>query len=84
MCLGIPAQIIEIINEDPLNRIGRVNVGGIVKEANLTYVPEAKVGDYVILHVGFAISIIDEEEAKKTLEYFEQMENLLLSSQKEE
>ena len=66
MCLGIPGQIIET-NDAPLMRMGKVDFGGIVREVCLAYVPEAQVGDYVIVHVGFAISQLDEEEAHETL-----------------
>jgi len=63
-------------NDEPLMRIGKVNFGGIVKEVNLAYTPEAKVGDYVIVHVGFAISTLDEKEANQVFEYLEQMGEL--------
>jgi len=76
MCLGIPGKIIDIWEEkaSPLSRMCKVSFGGVVKEVSLAYVPEAKVGDYVIVHVGFAISIVDEAEAEKTLEYLRQIE----------
>ena len=61
---------------DVLTRIGKVDFGGVVKEASLAYVPEAKVGDYVIVHAGFAISQLDEEEAAKVFEYLRQMDEL--------
>ena len=64
-----------IAGED-LQRSGRVSFGGITKEVNLAYVPEAKVGDYVIVHVGFALSVVDEVEARQTFEYLRQMEEL--------
>lgn len=76
MCLAIPGKIISIIDENDLIRTGKVDFGGIVKEANLTFVPEAMVGDYVIVHVGVALSRIDEDEALKTLDYLEQMEDI--------
>lgn len=75
MCLAVPGKIVSIAGED-LERSGRVNFGGIVKEVSLAYVPEAKVDDYVIVHVGFALSVVDEEEAKKVFEYLEQMGEL--------
>ena len=69
MCLGVPGKVIEI-DENPLGMtMGRVSFGGIVKEVCLAYVPEAQVGDYVIVHVGFAISKIDEAEAMEVFEY---------------
>ena len=67
MCLGIPGKVVEINDEGPL-RMARVDFGGVRKEACLAYLPEVVVGDYVIIHVGFAISQLDEEEANKTLE----------------
>ncbi len=57
-------------------RTGKVDFGGILKEVSLAYVPEAKLGDYVIAHVGFALSLVDEEEAKQVFEYLRQMEEL--------
>lgn len=76
MCLAIPGRILSIDAADPLMRTGRVNFGGIVKEINLAYVPEAEVGHYVIVHVGFAISIVDEEEANRVFEYLREMDEL--------
>lgn len=76
MCLAVPGRITEILNEEPITRAGKVNFGGIVKEVNLAYVPEAQVGDYVIVHVGFAISIVDEIEALRVFEYLEQIGEL--------
>jgi hydrogenase expression/formation protein HypC len=67
MCLGIPGKVVEIRDDGPL-RMARVDFGGVRKEACLAYVPEVQLGDYVIVHVGFAISRLDEEEAQKTLE----------------
>ena len=72
MCLGIPGKIIEIYEQAGL-KMGRVDFGGVIKEACLVYVPQAQVGDYTIIHVGFALNVIDEEEAQKTLELFEQI-----------
>ncbi len=76
MCLAIPGKIESISGDDPLTRMGRVNFGGIVKEASLAYVPEAKVGDYVIVHVGFALSRLDEAEANQVFDYLRQMDEL--------
>lgn len=74
MCLSIPGKLIEITDElDETFRIGKVDFDGIKKEVNLAMVPEVKIGDYVLVHVGAAISIIDEEEAKKTFEIIKQM-----------
>jgi hydrogenase expression/formation protein HypC len=72
MCLAIPGKVEEITNEGGL-RMGRVNFGGIVKKVCLDYVPEVEVGDYTIVHVGFALSKIDEETAQKTLADFRAM-----------
>jgi hydrogenase expression/formation protein HypC len=76
MCLAVPGQILSISGDEPLTRTGRVSFGGIVKEVNLAYVPEATVGDYVIVHVGCAISKVDEQEARRVFEYLEQMDEL--------
>lgn len=76
MCLAVPGKIVSISGEDPTLRMGRVNFGGIVKEASLACVPEAKLGDYVIVHVGLALSRVDEEEAQKIFEYLRQMDEL--------
>jgi hydrogenase expression/formation protein HypC len=62
--------------DGPLTRVGRVSFGGIVKEVSLAYVPEATIGEYVIVHVGFAISKLDEEEAQQVFEYLRQMGEL--------
>lgn len=67
MCLGIPGRIIETYETGGL-KMGRVDFGGVTREACLEYVPEAGLGDYVIIHVGFAISVLSEEEAEETLE----------------
>ena len=76
MCLSIPGKIESITGDDLLTKKGRVNFGGIVKEVSLAYVPEAQVGEYVIVHVGFAISRVDEHEAHKVFEYLEEMGEL--------
>ena len=76
MCLAVPGKILSIAGEDPLLRAGRVSFGGIVKEVNLAYTPEAAVGDYVIVHVGFALSIVDEAEAQEVFGYLKEMDEL--------
>jgi hydrogenase expression/formation protein HypC len=76
MCLAVPGKILEIAGDEPTTRVGRVSFGGIVKEVNLAYVPEACVGDYVIVHVGFAISTLDQQEADRVFEYLRQMDEL--------
>jgi len=76
MCLGIPGRIISV-EDNPLGiRMGKVSFGGIVKEACLAFTPEAQVGDYVIVHVGFALSRLDEEEARQTLEMLAELEEI--------
>ncbi len=72
MCLAIPGQVIEIYEASD-TRMGRVNFGGVVKEVCLAYLPEIAVGDYTIVHVGFAITRVDEESAQRTLETFREM-----------
>lgn len=67
MCLGVPGKILATYERENL-RMGKVDFGGVVKEICLSYVPEAKVGDYTIVHVGFALNIVDEAEALETLE----------------
>ena len=77
MCLAIPGKIISIIERpDETFRLGKVSFGGIIKEVNLCMVPEAKIDDYVLVHVGVAISIVDKEEAKITFEYLKQMNEI--------
>lgn len=76
MCLAVPGKIVSIEEADATFRTGRVNFGGIVKNVSLSYVPEAKVGDYVVVHVGFALSIVDEYEAAQVFEYLRQMGEL--------
>jgi hydrogenase expression/formation protein HypC len=67
MCLAVPGRIVSIAEGDDLLRMGRVDFEGLVKEVSLATVPDAGIGDYVIVHVGFAISKLNEEEALKTL-----------------
>ena len=76
MCLAIPGQIIDVEGEDPVLRSGRVDFAGIVKRVNLSYTPEAKPGDYVLVHVGFAISTVDEQEAGKVFSYLREIGDL--------
>lgn len=76
MCLAVPGKILTIDGSEPILRTGKVQFGGIVKEVHLAYLPEAKVGDYVIVHVGFAISIVDEKEATRVFEYLKEMDAL--------
>jgi len=76
MCLGVPGQIISIEEQAEGIRMGRVSFAGIVKEVCLAYLPEAVIGDYVVVHVGFAISRVDEVEAKQVFEYLDRMGEL--------
>lgn len=66
MCLGIPGKIVEVYERDGL-KMGKIDFGGVVRETCLAYVPDIEVGQYAIVHVGFALNIIDEQEAKETL-----------------
>ena len=72
MCLAIPGKISEITESDGM-RSGRIQFGGIVRQSCLDFVPEAKVGDYVLVHVGFAISVVDKDEAERTYALLESM-----------
>ncbi|KXK53357.1 MAG: Hydrogenase isoenzymes formation protein HypC [Chlorobi bacterium OLB5] len=77
MCLAVPGKILSIQDSDnELMRFGKVSFGGIVKDVNLAYTPEAKVGDYVIVHVGFALNTVDESEAMKVFEYLKEIDGL--------
>lgn len=78
MCLAIPGRLQEINGNpsDPVNLMGKVNFSGIVKEVSLAYVPEVKLGEYVLVHVGFALSVVDDEEAQKVFSYLKQMGEL--------
>jgi len=73
MCLAIPGKIISISGEDLLTRSAKVSFGGTIREVALAYTPDAKVDDYVVVHVGFSLSIIDEQEAKQVFEDLKQM-----------
>jgi len=75
MCLAIPGKILSIRGED-VARLARVDFGGIVREVNLGYVPEAGIGEYVIVHVGFALSVVDEAEANQVFAYLKEMGEL--------
>ncbi len=75
MCLGVPGKVIEVFDEEGL-RMGTVDFGGIRRKACLEYAPEVEVGSYVVIHVGFAISVVDEEEAARSYELLAEMGNL--------
>ena len=76
MCLAVPGKILSIGADDPPLRMGQVGFGGIVKEVNLALVPEARIGDFVVVHAGLAISILDQAEADQVFEYLRQMDAL--------
>jgi hydrogenase expression/formation protein HypC len=76
MCLAVPGRILAIEGSDPILRSGTVDFSGVTKRVNLSYVPEAVVGDFVLVHVGFAISTVDEEEAAKVFSYLKEMGDL--------
>ena len=74
MCLAIPGKIIEIYEQTGL-LMGKVDFGGVIREVCLTYVPEAKIGDYTVIHVGFALNLIDEKDALETLALLDEISN---------
>ncbi len=74
MCLAVPGRVLSISGDDALTRVGRIDFGGVIKEVNLIYVPEAETNDYVLVHVGFAIAVIDEQEAARVFELLQQIE----------
>jgi hydrogenase expression/formation protein HypC len=76
MCLAVPGKIVSIEGADPVLRTGRVDFSGVVKQVNLAYVPDAKIGDYVLVHVGFAINTIDEAEANQVFQYLREIGEL--------
>ena len=76
MCLAIPGKVLSISGDDALTRMGRIDFSGVVKPACLAYVPDVKIGDYVIVHVGFALSKVDEAEAQKVFAYLKRIGEL--------
>lgn len=76
MCLAVPGKVIEIEGDDPLLRSARVSFSGVIKEVSLACAPEARTGDYVLVHVGLAIGVIDQEEAEETFRYLKAMGDL--------
>ena len=76
MCLAVPGKIISISGDEQLTKIAKVDFAGIRKDISIAFVPEAKVGDYVIVHVGFALSVIDEKEAQEVFEYLKEFDEL--------
>ncbi|MCY4635737.1 MAG: HypC/HybG/HupF family hydrogenase formation chaperone [Acidobacteria bacterium] len=76
MCLAIPGELLSIAGDDPLARTGRVSFGGIVKEVNLACVPDARAGDFVTVHVGLALSVVDRAEAERVFDYLREVGEL--------
>ena len=76
MCLAVPGKLLSVQGEDPLERSGRVSFGGVVKEVSLACTPEARAGDYVLVHVGVAIGVVDADEARETFRYLREMGEL--------
>jgi hydrogenase expression/formation protein HypC len=76
MCLAIPGKLLSISGAGDIMRTGRVDFGGVIKEINLAFAPEAEVGDYVLVHVGFAITVIDEAEAERVFEHLRAIDEL--------
>jgi len=75
MCLAVPGKIIRLKKSDPLIRLGEVSFDGALRDVNLTFTPEAGVGDYVLVHAGFALNTVDEKQARQTLEDLAEMLN---------
>ena len=80
MCLAVPGQIVSLSDNASLESMGRVSFGGVIKEVNLAFTPDAEVGDYVIVHAGFAISQLDEEEAQAALTEFAALDQSIANS----
>jgi len=77
MCLAVPGKIVAVMEDEPLGlRCGKVDFGGVRKEVCLAYTPEAKVGDYVLVHVGFALTVVDEEQAQSVFEALKELDQL--------
>lgn len=75
MCLAVPGKLVSVTGEDPFQRTGKVSFGGVMKDVNLACLPEAQIGDYVIVHVGMAISRLDEAEANEVFAYLKQIDD---------
>lgn len=76
MCLAVPGRVLDLSGDDPVMRTGRVDFGGVVKQINLAFVPDVGVGDYVLVHVGFAIAVIDESEAERIFVHLDEIGDL--------
>ncbi len=77
MCLAVPGRVIEVTCDEPFERTGRVDFGGVVKSVDLTCVPEAGMGDYVIVHVGMALAVLDESEAESVLDALRELHSVM-------
>ena len=76
MCLAVPGRVVSIIGDESLVRFGTVDFGGVRKDVNLSFVPEADIGDYVLVHIGFALNTIDEHEANRVFQYLDEIGEL--------
>lgn len=76
MCLAVPGRVLTVEGEDPAFRSGKIDFNGVRKTVSLAYTPEVKVGDFVLVHVGFALQVIDEEEAQRSLATIEEIREL--------
>mgnify|MGYP002778283436 CR=1 FL=1 len=76
MCLAVPGRVLTVEGEDPAFRFGKVDFAGVRKQVSLAYTPDAKPGDYVLVHVGFALQVVDEEEAQRSLATLEEIKEL--------
>ena len=76
MCLAVPGKVISISGDEQLTKIAKVDFAGIRKDISIAFVPEAEVGNYVIVHVGFALSVIDDKEAQEVFEYLKEFDEL--------
>lgn len=75
MCPAVPARVLSLLGDDPITRTGWVDFGGVVKEVNFAFAPEAAIGDYVLVHVGFAIAVLDQTEAEQVLAQLGEIED---------
>ena len=73
MCLAIPGQVLSVEGDDPAFLLGRVNFGGITKQISLAYTPEVRPGEYVLVHAGFSMQVLDEQEAKRSWQTLEEL-----------
>ncbi len=76
MCLAVPGRVVSIIGDEALIRFGTVDFGGVRKDVNLSFVPEADIGDYVLVHIGFALNTIDEHEANRVFQHLDEIGEL--------